>query len=75
MGSQYEPFVEYSGPQGRLYQKLDRDTGNTVLTFVVDEIAEFEWQYTVPASVVESTQYARAELVMGTILSSLYINP
>jgi hypothetical protein len=49
VGSQYEPFVEYGGPQGRLYQKLDHGTRRTIFTFVVDEIAEFEWQYIVPS--------------------------
>jgi len=47
VGSQYEPFVEYVGPQGRLYQKLDPNTGSTILTFVIDEIVEFEWQHIV----------------------------
>lgn len=74
VGSQHETFVEYGGPQGRLYQKLDRDMGNTILTFVVDELAEFEWQYIVPPSVVESTQYMSAEQVRGMILNDLYIN-
>jgi len=74
VGSQYEPFVEYVGPQGRLYQKLDPDTGSTILTFVIDEIVEFEWQYIVPPSVLESTQFASAEQVRGMILNSLYIN-
>jgi hypothetical protein len=74
VGSQYEAFVEYGGPQGRLYQKLDRDTGSTILTFVVYEVAEFEWQYIVPPPVVESTQYMSAEQVKGMILNSIYIN-
>ena len=72
VGSQYEPFVEYSGPQGRLYQKLDRNTGNTTLTFVVDEIVKFEWEYIVSASVIESTQ--DAEHMMAMILGHLFIN-
>lgn len=74
VGSQYDPFVEYNGPQGRLYQQLDRDTRSTILTFVVDEITEFEWQYIVPPLVVESTQHASGEQVMRMILNSLYIN-
>jgi len=74
VGSRFEPFVEYNGPQGRLYQRLDRDTRNTILTFVVDEIVAFEWQYIVPPLVVEWTQYASTEQVMGLILRSLYIN-
>ena len=74
VGFQYEIFVEYGGPQGRLYQKLDRDTGCTVLTFVVDEIVEFEWQYIVPPSVLESTQYTSAEQMRELVLNSLYIN-
>ena len=74
VGFQYEIFVEYGGPQGHLYQKLDRDTGGTVLTFVVDEIVEFEWQSVVPPSVLESTQYTSAEQVKELVLISLYIN-
>ena len=74
VGSQYEPFVEYNGPQGRLYQILDRDTRNTVLTFVVDGISEFEWQLIVPPSMVESTKYASTAQVMGMVLNSLYIS-
>ena len=74
VGFQYEIFVEYSGPQGHLYQKLDCDTGGTVLTFVVDEIVEFEWQSVVPPSVLESMQYTSAEQVKELVLISLYIN-
>ena len=74
LGFQYEIFVEYGGPQGHLYQKLDRDPGGTVLTIVVDEIVEFEWQSVVPPSVLESTQYTSAEQVKGLVLNSLYIN-
>lgn len=73
IGFQYEPFVEYAGPQGCLYQKLDRDTGSTILTFVVHGIVEFEWQHIIPPWVVESTQDMSAEQVKGMILNSLYI--
>lgn len=73
IGFQYETFVEYRGPQGCLYQKLDHVTGSTILTFVVHEIVGFEWQHIVPPSVVESTQEMNAEQVKGMILNSLYI--
>src|SRR5258708_9946335 len=74
VGAQYEPFVEYDGPQGRMYHQLDRHTWNTILTFVVDEIVEFGWKCFVPPLVVQSTQYTGVEQLKGVVLNNLYIN-